>query len=212
MIYKSSLWKKLDSKNRYFKVFILGTLFYIILSSFLYSKYVENNEIVQKYKKYVYYMMGIDVGCTSFAYGRLKSSKPKQKSKLKERENSCPQMINTDRYHPIQNDRLELNNRLHNLNILPQYLQYKEYNQRNNPINSNINQKYEINNKCLNTTNTNPDNKKQSFVQTINTNSDNKKNSKKSIPPYPENPLELKNLHIPIYESKKNIKIVEKSK
>ena len=61
LVYKSPLWKNLESKSRKLRIFILGTIIYIALHSFINSKFVENNEFIEKNKKYLYYLFGLDM-------------------------------------------------------------------------------------------------------------------------------------------------------
>jgi len=61
LVYKSPLWKNLESKSRKLRIFILGTVIYIALHSFINSKFVENNEFIEKNKKYLYYLFGLDM-------------------------------------------------------------------------------------------------------------------------------------------------------
>ena len=50
--------------NKMFKIFILGTICYIILHAFLFSKRAESFINVAKYRKYIYYIMGADLAFT----------------------------------------------------------------------------------------------------------------------------------------------------
>lgn len=51
-IYKSEIWKDLEVKDRNLRILIFGSFFYVIVHSYIFSKYVENNQ----YKKYFYYV------------------------------------------------------------------------------------------------------------------------------------------------------------
>jgi hypothetical protein len=46
--------------NRRFKIFVLGTIFYIIAHAYLHSKLNESNIFISKYRNYLYYLFGID--------------------------------------------------------------------------------------------------------------------------------------------------------
>lgn len=49
--------------GKFFRVFIIGTICYIILHAFLYSDY-NNSEFVKKYRSYLYYLWGADLALT----------------------------------------------------------------------------------------------------------------------------------------------------
>ena len=50
--------------GKLFRVFIIGTICYIILHAFLYSGYNEKSEFIKKYRSYFYYMWGADLALT----------------------------------------------------------------------------------------------------------------------------------------------------
>ena len=52
-----------DSKTM--KVIIIGSMCYIILHAFLFSKYNENSELIQKFRDYIYYLFMADAVLTS---------------------------------------------------------------------------------------------------------------------------------------------------
>lgn len=76
-IYKSKLWKK--DKMRNMKVFIMGAMIYAGLYYLLYSKLSEN-ELVKKYRRYINYMMMIDIAGT-WSNSRRESMIKKKKRK-----------------------------------------------------------------------------------------------------------------------------------
>lgn len=47
--------------NRLFRTFIIGTICYILLHAFLFSKYNSESEIINKYRSYIYYIWGVDL-------------------------------------------------------------------------------------------------------------------------------------------------------
>lgn len=48
-------------EGKFLRIFIIGTICYIILHAFLYSNYNSGSEIVQKYRSYLYYLWGADL-------------------------------------------------------------------------------------------------------------------------------------------------------
>nr|QBK88453.1 MAG: hypothetical protein LCMiAC01_01300 [Mimivirus LCMiAC01] len=73
-IYKSPIWKNLSPKNRSIRVFMAGALLYVIFHSFLYSNYLNNIQAINKYKKYIYFVIAIDILVTAFITYRSRSS------------------------------------------------------------------------------------------------------------------------------------------
>jgi hypothetical protein len=49
-----------NKKEKLFRTFLIGSVCYIILHGLLYSKKYSNNEFVDKYKKYLLYLVGAD--------------------------------------------------------------------------------------------------------------------------------------------------------
>jgi hypothetical protein len=47
-------------KFNMFKIFVIGTILYIILHTLLYSSRFDNNEIIKKYRVYLYYIWATD--------------------------------------------------------------------------------------------------------------------------------------------------------
>ncbi len=54
-----------DKKDKMFRVFLIGSICYIILHGLLYSKKFLENSFIQKYKSYLLYLAGIDFVLTS---------------------------------------------------------------------------------------------------------------------------------------------------
>lgn len=55
---------RLSQGEKIFRVFLVGSICYIILHGFLYSTRFSNNETIQKYRKYIFYAAGIDATLT----------------------------------------------------------------------------------------------------------------------------------------------------
>ncbi len=64
ILYRSGLWKKLDIKSRAMRIIILGIAVYIFLHSYINSKWGSGNELLQRYKKWLYYGAGMDLALT----------------------------------------------------------------------------------------------------------------------------------------------------
>ncbi len=60
ILYKSPFWDKLPLKNRIIKIIGIGVLLYVIIHSLLYSKYF-NNSTFTNYRKYIYYIVVLDI-------------------------------------------------------------------------------------------------------------------------------------------------------
>lgn len=85
-VYRLSIWEDLDNKSRNIRLLVLGAILYIIVHSFIYSNYVQSIDIIQKYRNYLYYLIGIDlslVGVLMFTENTKNSNK---KKKLKKRK------------------------------------------------------------------------------------------------------------------------------
>lgn len=82
-VYKLPIWKNIDNKSRNIRLLVLGAVFYVIVHSFLYSKYVENIELIENNKKYLYYLMIIDLGSVGLLMFMNDSKKIKKKKTQK---------------------------------------------------------------------------------------------------------------------------------
>jgi hypothetical protein len=54
-----------NKREKLFRTFLIGSVCYIILHGLLYSKRFSNNEFVEKYKKYLLYLVGADLSLAS---------------------------------------------------------------------------------------------------------------------------------------------------
>src|SRR3989344_591394 len=52
-----------SSKYKMLKIFIIGSVIYVILHYFLYSEMLDNISISEKLKQYLYYIMSFDIAC-----------------------------------------------------------------------------------------------------------------------------------------------------
>src|SRR3972149_3611482 len=64
LLNNSPIWTDLDKKSRYLRLFITATVIYIVINSFLNSKYVDNIEFLINNKKYLYYLIFFDIAAT----------------------------------------------------------------------------------------------------------------------------------------------------
>lgn len=51
-------------EGKFFRIFIIGTICYIILHAFLYSNYNTGSEFIQNNRSYLYYLWGADLALT----------------------------------------------------------------------------------------------------------------------------------------------------
>lgn len=122
ILYNSALWKKLDTKSRNIRIMVLSSVLYVIILSFLYSKYVEDIEIINNYKAYIYYIMICDliVYCgRMFIADEKKNKKKKKKHPLSlqypmqmmfpNRLPASMNMVNLPRPQPIPNMNANMN-------------------------------------------------------------------------------------------------------
>ena len=95
-LYNSKLWKKLDSKSRNIRILILGTVFYVIAHSFIYSNYVEGIEIITNYRRFLYYLIALDLGLFGLRVymGGSKNDKKKKNKKKGQFLMNIPQQNN----------------------------------------------------------------------------------------------------------------------
>ncbi len=96
LIYKSSLWNKHEPKARLLRVFISGVVLYILLHSYLYSRYTDGSELIQKYRKYIFYIGGVDAASILSLYYSETKNKKKNKKKNKRHPKQLPYQM-----HPM---------------------------------------------------------------------------------------------------------------
>lgn len=60
IIHNSPFWLKLDKGKRYTRIMVAGMICYVLLHSFLYSKYAETKEKLVYYRNYLYYVFALD--------------------------------------------------------------------------------------------------------------------------------------------------------
>lgn len=128
-IYRLSLWKDLDNKSRNIRILILGAVLYIIIHSFIYSNYVESIEIIEQYRDYLYYLIGIDlifVGIQMFIGDDGGISKKKKKKKTLKRKHS----IKMNPYM-LQNMKINQMNQMNQMNKMNQMNQMNQLNNLN---------------------------------------------------------------------------------
>lgn len=46
------------------KIFVMGIIFYILAHAYLFSKYSDSNNLIAKYRNYLYYLFGVDCALT----------------------------------------------------------------------------------------------------------------------------------------------------
>lgn len=55
-----------NDDSRVYKIFIIGSICYVILHAYLFSNIGENIELVKKYRNYIYYLWVLDLAFTGF--------------------------------------------------------------------------------------------------------------------------------------------------
>lgn len=81
LIYRSFLWNK--DKNRNIKVLVTGTILYIAAYFSLNSQYMNEIELIQKYKKYFYHIIAVDFATTVSQMFFTSPEKPKKRIQKK---------------------------------------------------------------------------------------------------------------------------------
>lgn len=70
------------SDKKFFKIFLLGSVLYILLHYFLHLK--KRNEIVEKIKKYIYYVIGLDLMFAFFMSRRSRHNEEDDEEQVEE--------------------------------------------------------------------------------------------------------------------------------
>jgi len=86
-VYKLPIWKNLDKKSRNIRFLIFGSILYIIVHSFINSNYVNDIEIIQNYKHYLYYLILTDLCVVSMRMALSDDNLPKKKKQKKIQKN-----------------------------------------------------------------------------------------------------------------------------
>lgn len=87
LFYKKNFWKKLDEKSRNMRIFIAGAAWYIILHSYLNSKYIGSNSIFYNCTKYLYILLLLDLSVVGVLFfGFNKNKKKKRGKKVMQRQ------------------------------------------------------------------------------------------------------------------------------
>jgi hypothetical protein len=116
IIYRSPIWQNLEANTRNIRILILGSIFYIIIHSFIYSRYVNAYQMVLNYRKYIYYLIMCDlaiVGLMIFLFTDSQQNKKekqliKKKNKKKKKKNPM-NLMNHMRQFPIMPTNLPIN-------------------------------------------------------------------------------------------------------
>lgn len=67
-----------NTSTKLFRSFIVGSICYIVLHGYLFSQKFKDSALVQKYKKYIYYLWGADLLMTSIIIKFLTKSQPEK--------------------------------------------------------------------------------------------------------------------------------------
>jgi len=140
--------KDLDPRSKLLRIFLGGTVLYVILHSFIYSKFVESRDWIVNNRKYIYYIILSDLMITGYLT-RNKLKEKKRKNKLnKEKFNNPPLMLdmeklsqvykqsmipNTQPYYGVNNNMNTANN-MNNMNNMNNNVQNRN-SQQYKPLN-----------------------------------------------------------------------------
>lgn len=174
-IYRLQIWNDIDSKSRNVRLLILGAVVYIIIHSFINSKYVDHVDLITNNKFYLYYVMAIDLAFVGIMM-LFESDKPNKKKKKKKNSKMHK------RWQQIQLQQMQLQ-------------KWREMQQRL------INQNY--NNNKVNNNNNNDDNASVQIPIYENNHSHELEHNNNDIPLYQNNTTN-DNDSIPIYPSNLN--------
>jgi hypothetical protein len=98
-----------NDESRFFKIFIVGTILYIILHAYLFSCSNKNSELISRYAGYMYYVWGAD-----FAITGITNQMSTHKSSEEDSEDE-QQVINQSETM----SREEIEKRLASINVTP---------------------------------------------------------------------------------------------
>lgn len=97
LIYNSPVWSNLDTTSRVLRIIAVGLVCYIAIHSYLHSTYVDNNELILKYRSYLIYLAGVDLlGVLALYY----TSKPRKTKKKKISKRSTKAQLIHDAISP----------------------------------------------------------------------------------------------------------------
>lgn len=65
IVSKLPIISNITDQSKLYKIMIVGSICYVILHAILYSNIGENIELIRKYRKYMYYLWGLDTVLTA---------------------------------------------------------------------------------------------------------------------------------------------------
>jgi hypothetical protein len=99
----SPIWKSSDSNKRKSRVFILGTAFYVLLCSYMYSKHGDKVNFLKKVKSYLKYIVLLDI---SICAALFKFNSPKdnlEEINKNDQDGDYDEEYNAPPHHLIEN-------------------------------------------------------------------------------------------------------------
>lgn len=186
VVYRLPIWTNIDSKSRNLRLIVLGTILYIIVHSFIYSKYVDDYKIILENRKFLYYLIAIDLSIVvilmflNFSISDNKKKNEKNKGKNK-RKNNKRLSFNGNGFMP-------------NMKMFPNLVNPIFYQDNSN---SNLKEKENINN--IKTNQTNNIIKNQNVIENKNQQTRETLETQKT-----QKTLDIESIKLPIYNSKKN--------
>lgn len=94
-LYKSKLWTDLDEDSRNIRIIVLAGTLYIILHSYLYSKYTKNINLITNYRYLIYFLLLTDLLITWID----KLTTKEKKIKIKRPDNPLVAYLPSPYYH-----------------------------------------------------------------------------------------------------------------
>ena len=144
LLNKMSFFK---GENKLLKILILGSIFYILVHALLYGKLFETNELIIKYRKYIYYIVASDFALIFLMNDSSNQSKDKSieqnTSDIDETYNEQEQLLRLQHMQRLQQLQLQLQQQ-NNINQ-NQYEKDNEDNEDNQENEENENKNININ-------------------------------------------------------------------
>ena len=94
-----------DSNKKILMIFILGSLFYVLLSYYLYSD--KRSDMIEKFKPYFYYLMVVDFGLAYFLTKYLSNNEIDDDEQYEQNQRQLQQIEKNVRHNIIRAQRMQ---------------------------------------------------------------------------------------------------------